>query len=180
MTEWYFAYGSNLWIDQVIARTGPIRLGAVGPQVVRLANHRLVFNMRSPRSADPDTVYANIEPAESEVLGVVYGFDAEALRKMDVFEAGYRRQRVTVEVVATGERLEAIVYIAEPANVAYGHRPDDAYVQRIVRGASQHGLPEDYIEQIQALAATVAATKSHLPRLPSEASGRDTRREHCE
>ena len=62
MTVWYFAYGSNLWIEQVVARTGPVRLGAERPRIVRLENHRLVFNMQSRRPGDPDVVYANIEP----------------------------------------------------------------------------------------------------------------------
>lgn len=148
MTVWYFAYGSNLWIEQVVARTGPVRLGAERPRIVRLENHRLVFNMQSRRPGDPDVVYANIEPGSGEVLGVVYCFDAEALRKMDVYEAGYRRQQVAVQVLETGERLDAIAYIAEPANVTQGRTPDDAYVQRIVRGARQHGLPAAYIIQM--------------------------------
>lgn len=148
MNAWYFAYGSNLWIEQVVARTGPIRPDAERPRIVRLPNHRLVFNMCSPRPGDPDAVYANIEPRPGEVLGVVYSFDAVALQKMDVFEAGYVRQQVAVQVLESGEWLDAVAYIAEPDNTIHGRSPDDAYLQRIVRGAKQHALPDAYILQI--------------------------------
>jgi hypothetical protein len=36
MYHWYFAYGSNLLSDQMVARTGPIRTGDERPRIARL------------------------------------------------------------------------------------------------------------------------------------------------
>ena len=59
VSEWYFAYGSNLCVEQVADRIGPILQGDDRPRVARLPGHRLVFNMRE----SPDEVFANIMPA---------------------------------------------------------------------------------------------------------------------
>ena len=74
--QWYFAYGSNLDIDQKQARTKGIR------QAVRcrLRGYRLACNKRG-RNGD---VYANIVPdAAAEVWGVIYLCCPDALLKMD-------------------------------------------------------------------------------------------------
>lgn len=67
--DWYFAYGSNLWIEQMEDRTGPIAKGADQPRQARLSGYRLAFNVGGQRGQ----VYANIVPNPGdEVIGVVY------------------------------------------------------------------------------------------------------------
>jgi gamma-glutamylcyclotransferase len=147
MSEWYFAYGSNLSIDQMIARTGPIRQGAGRPRVAQLPNYRLVFNMQG----EDGQAFANVMSPGKGVHGIVYSCSSEALIKMDAFEKGYRRGPVRV-VLENGSELDAVTYFAEAANVAYGLEPRADYLQKILRGARQHGFPEIFIQEIEAIA----------------------------
>jgi gamma-glutamylcyclotransferase len=144
MTDWYFAYGSNLWIDQVVERTGSIHQGDDRPQIALLADYRLVFNMQD----ELGEVFANIMPGGDGVVGVVYRLTHEALERMDLYEQGYLRRRVHVSI-QNGDLIEAITYVAEPANLAHGGKPSVEYLRRIVRGARHHGLPEEYIRNLE-------------------------------
>jgi gamma-glutamylcyclotransferase len=143
MNEWYFAYGSNLWIDQMAARTGPIGQGDDRPRVARLPDHRLVFNMQG----EDGQVYANVEPLGEGVIGVIYRCSPAALDKLDAYECGYERQRILVTDEG-GITLEAVAYIARADRIASAGTPSAEYLERIVRGARQHGLPETYIREI--------------------------------
>ena len=143
----YFAYGSNLWIDQMAARLGPFRADAEPPRLARLPGYRVAFNMRGENGQ----VYANIVRPGDHVLGVIYSCDSQALEKLDEFETGYRRERVEV-VDESGASVEVVTYMAEPENVMDGGKPSAEYVQRILRGGRQHGLPEAYLRMIETLA----------------------------
>jgi gamma-glutamylcyclotransferase (GGCT)/AIG2-like uncharacterized protein YtfP len=144
---WYFAYGSNLWIDQMVARTGPLLLGADPPRIARLPGYRFAFNMRAANGQ----AYANIVRPGPYVLGVFYWCSPGALEKLDAFESGYRR--VGIEVVGdTGETTEAVAYAADPENEMDGGNPSAEYVERILRGGRQHGLPEEYLCAIECCA----------------------------
>jgi len=73
---------------------------------------------------------------------------------MDIFEGvssgHYLRQ--TVEVVTrSGEAIEAVTYIAAPEHVCDEQAPSADYLERIVRGAREHGLPEKYVRWIESL-----------------------------
>jgi gamma-glutamylcyclotransferase (GGCT)/AIG2-like uncharacterized protein YtfP len=129
---WYFAYGSNLLTAQLTARTGHDGAGA---KRAFLPGYRLVFNAGGR--------FANIESPGRGVRGVIYPFDEKKLAEMDHFEEGYDREMVEVFDEA-GERVRAFVYIAKPTHTAIG-RPAEEYLDRILRGAREHGLPEEYI-----------------------------------
>jgi hypothetical protein len=92
MDEWYFAYASNLWADQMTARTGPLVQGDEPPRVARLPDHRLVFNMQG----EDGQVYANVESPGDGVIGVLYRCGPSTLNKLDAYERGYDRCRVLV------------------------------------------------------------------------------------
>jgi cation transport regulator ChaC len=145
MNQWYFAYGSNLWIDQMAARTGPMGQGDDRPRVARLQDHRLVFNMQG----EGGQVYANVVRPGDGVLGVIYCCSRAALDKLDAYERGYDRQRLLV-TDEDGVTLEAVVYVAKADRIARVGKPSEEYLERIVRGARQHGLPESYIREIEA------------------------------
>ena len=143
----YFAYGSNMWIDQMVARTGPVGAGAAQPRIAQLPGYRLAFDMRG----DNGQVYANIVHPGECVLGAIYFCDADALEKLDAFEKGYHRQQVVV-IDEHGETFEAVTYRARPENVIDGGgKPSAEYLQRILRGGRQHHLPLAYLREIEAL-----------------------------
>ena len=147
MSKAYFAYGSNLWIDQMVARIGPIRQGAGRPRIARLPNYRLTFNMQG----EDGQVFANLMSPGQGVLGVVYRCSSEALLRMDQYEKGYERRQVQI-VLENGVELNAVTYIAQTSQTEGVSQPSAEYLQRILRGARQHGLPEAYIKEIQAVA----------------------------
>jgi len=145
MNEWYFAYGSNLWIEQMAARTGPIGQGDDRPRVARLSLHRLVFNMQG----EDGQVFANVERPGEGVFGVLYRCSPAALDRLDAHEWGYERRRVLV-TDERGGALEAVAYVAKADRVASGGKPSAEYLERVVRGARQHCLPEAYVREIEA------------------------------
>lgn len=146
--QWYFAYGSNLCIDQKEERTGLIR------QAVRcrLPGFRFAFNKRGKRGQ----IYANIVPDDTaEVWGIAYLCNQEAIEKMDrhegVASGHYERLFVTLEKQA-GEKVEAITYVAGKDFVCESGKPSKKYLLKIVSGARHHSLPEEYVAQIESLA----------------------------
>lgn len=145
MDERYFAYGSNLWIEQMVARTGPLRDGADRPRIARLADHRLAFNMHW----DDGQVFANLAQPGNGVYGVVYTCSPKSLTRLEAFEAGYERGNVRV-ILEDGVPLNAFAYFAKAAYVGDDARPAVAYLQKILSGARQHGLPDAYIREIEA------------------------------
>ena len=147
MDHWQFAYGSNLLRDQMLARTGPIGITDDAPRIVSLPGHRLAFNMLG----GDGQVYANIVQPGDGVFGVVYRCGREALEKLDAYEDGYERQEVVV-IDANGVELGAFVYVARPERVTAEAAPSAMYLQRILTGARAHGLPEEYIQVIEATA----------------------------
>lgn len=148
MDPWYFAYGSNLHHAQLIARcNGRLSESDEPPRMVRLPNYRLVFNM----NGGDGEVYANIVSPGDGVLGVIYRCDAAAFERLDVYETGYDRIDMLV-VDEQGRSLPAIAYVAQGANVTAARQPHAAYLQIILNGAREHGLPAEYVRQIKAIA----------------------------
>lgn len=143
--RWYFAYGSNLAVDQKEDRTGKIREA----RRARLAGYRVVFN----KLGKDKTGKANLEPDGGRVVwGVVYLCNPAALKEMDKSEGvacgHYHRAEVEVEC-DSGEMLEAVTYIAGESYVRSSLTPAPEYLERIIRGACDHGLPEEYIQEVQ-------------------------------
>jgi gamma-glutamylcyclotransferase (GGCT)/AIG2-like uncharacterized protein YtfP len=138
----YFAYGSNLCVEQMIRRTGPMDEEA--PCIARLPGYRLVFNMRG----DDSLVYANITQPGDGVMGVLYHCREEALAKLDVYEEGYDRRQVVVTLEG-GATREVMAYVAKPECTTDEGAPSADYLGIILRGAKRQGLPDAYICSIE-------------------------------
>lgn len=149
---WYFAYGSNMSIDQKQWRTGAIR------QAIRcrLPGYAFSFTKR----ADDNTAYANIEPdATGTVWGVAYLCDGAAMKVLDRCEgvAGGHYRRIQVQVFPEeGPPLPAIAYVASDRYRCPPTPPRAAYRDAILTGAWQHGLPPEYIRRLEELAGEPA------------------------
>jgi gamma-glutamylcyclotransferase (GGCT)/AIG2-like uncharacterized protein YtfP len=141
--QWYFAYGSNLCVEQMIQRTGPMD-EEERPCIARLPGYRLVFNMRG----DDGQVYANITQTGDGVIGVLYHCGEAALARLDVYEEGYDRRRVTV-TLASGATRDAMAYVARPECTTDEGAPSARYLEIILRGAKRQGLPAAYIASIE-------------------------------
>lgn len=128
----YFAYGSNLCVQQM-ARRCP---GATDPQPAMLADHDWLINERGVATVEPFT--------GSRVHGVLWWLTDQDLATLDSAEGvpvRYRRDRLTVQT-DTG---------SSPAWVYVDHRvepgpPRPGYLERIIDGARHHGLPQRWID----------------------------------
>jgi len=146
--HWYFAYGSNLDPNRKEARTGGIRES----RKVSAIGYRLVFD----KLGSDGTGKANLVPDDRcRVWGAVYRCSAETLIQMDRYEGvpGGHYLRTTILVQAeSGEELEAVTYVAGEEHKRPFLQPSDDYLERIIRGARHHGLPESYIRKIKGVA----------------------------
>ena len=55
-------------------------------------------------------------------------------------------------ILNDGTTVPAIAYVANAECICPERHPDQEYLGRILRGAEQHGLPSEYVEQIELLA----------------------------
>ncbi|WP_445681173.1 gamma-glutamylcyclotransferase family protein [Radicibacter daui] len=159
----YFAYGSNLDPEQMLARCPGHEFVAVAG----LADHRLTF----PRfSTGRRCGVAGIEPeAGANVWGVIYRLTTEnhaALRGFEGYDPGrpaaenhYGETRLTL-TGRGGERYEDVLsYIATP--MAGGpFLPDAAYHGHILRGARHWQLPAAWIVFLEAIEPLEAVAAS--------------------
>jgi gamma-glutamylcyclotransferase (GGCT)/AIG2-like uncharacterized protein YtfP len=146
--EWYFAYGSNLCVEQMIQRTGPIG-DEEFQHIALLPGYRLVFNMRG----GDGRVYANIIQPGDGVLGVLYHCRQTALARLDVYEEGYDRRRILV-MLESGALLKAMAYFAKPECTTDEGVPSAEYLEIILQGARRQSLPARYIALIEERART--------------------------
>lgn len=141
-TAWYFAYGSNMNRAQMLTRAGQI----FEEHEARLENYEMLFN----KKARGGTGEANVHPASGKTVhGVLYKIPDAAFRSMDRYEGApvhYRRIEVAVTEGA-GRKVNAQVYIA--TKIEKGLRPAPHYLQKIIEGAKEHALPQEYIGQIE-------------------------------
>ncbi|CAM3113212.1 replication protein [Mycobacterium intermedium] len=128
----YFAYGSNLCVQQMAARCPD----AADPRPAVLPDHDWLINQRGVATVEPFT--------GSQVYGVLWQISDHDLAALDSAEGvpvRYRRDRLTV---ATDNG-------PGPAWVYIDHRvtpgpPRPGYLPRIIDGARHHGLPQRWID----------------------------------
>lgn len=126
--------------SQMELRTGVPCDDLAPSRIAYLASHEVAFSMRG----EDGQLYANLIPSEQTTIGVLYRCSAASLDVIDNYESGYARHQVTV-TDAQGMEYLAIVYKSLPSHVSVDGQVDAAYVDRIVRGGREHGLPEAYL-----------------------------------
>lgn len=127
----YISYGTNINRGQMLGNCPTAK--PIG--VATLYDYQLVFQGR-PRSA-----HVSIFPAKGqEVPVVVWEISPEDEQILDLYEGArgglYTKEYMEVEV--SGEKVEALVYIMQPA--PYG-TPTDMYLKIIAEGYRDFGLP---------------------------------------
>jgi len=105
-----------------------------------LPNYRIAFNVPSSYG----TGNPNIEEGGEGVWGVVYEVDEKILNLLDRVSPRYKR--IEVEVIVDGKPVKAWTYVGRiKANV----KPDKSCVERVIKGARTHGLPEEYVKMLE-------------------------------
>jgi len=145
----YFAYGSNMkleWMEERCPDSRPLRIATL---------HDYLLSFRYPSTSWPGGGACDIISRKgSLVWGVLFEVSEADLQALDDYEdvaqGGYRRLPVAVN--SEGFLHNAISYeVVEklPQNL----RPTEGYLDLVIAGAEQNGLPRGYIESIRQLAA---------------------------
>ncbi len=146
-TYLYFAYGSNMSSERLCGRT---------PSAVPLGRARLAHHgLRWHKLGRDGSGKCDIEPADApgeSVWGVLYEIgraDKHALDTVEGLGVGYNEQTVRVETANGVEK--ALTYKARPDKIDPTLRPLAWYKAHVLRGAREHGLPEEYVRRIAAV-----------------------------
>lgn len=141
----YFAYGSNMSTRRLVTRVPSARVISTAT----LRGHRLEFHkMGKDGSAKCDV--ASTGDLSDVVYGVVFEMALSEKPVLDRIEGlgnGYAEKRVVV-ASESGEAFEAVTYYATSIDASL--KPRDWYVEHVVRGAREHGLPVGYIKKTEA------------------------------
>lgn len=138
----YFAYGSNLLRERLIARCPG--LSFVGHAT--LPSHRIAFD----KVSDDKSGKCTFEPVGAdEVLGVLWKVPAVDLAALDDAEGvGHGYESCQIVVRHEDNECEALTYRATRRQA--GLQPYDWYLALVLAGASQQGLPQRYVERLRA------------------------------
>jgi len=132
MSVLYFAYGSNLYIEQMIRRCPSAQV--VGQAA--LDDHHLTFFGVSQVWDRGGVADAEYRP-RARLHGAVYELDPADFEALDRFEDRYDRARR--KVVAASGVLECYTYHRKPNQTL--NPPSARYLATIAYGYRQHGLP---------------------------------------
>ncbi len=149
----YFAYGSNMDEQRMKATNRCPDARFIFKAVLR--GHRLVFT----RSGEVDTCAADVIPdPASLVWGVVYDITDSDRRQLDAREAvglqTYRPKELLVHPDGDMEQRVMVLTYGDSNPVDIQRPPSREYLDDLLRGARQRGLPADYIAQLERIAVS--------------------------
>jgi gamma-glutamylcyclotransferase (GGCT)/AIG2-like uncharacterized protein YtfP len=134
---YYFAYGSNMNLDQMKERCGE-NFSVLG--TLKLDKYEIGFDSEG---------YANIRPKENAIVyGVLFEVNDYCLKQLDKYEGVpdvYRRQEIVIEF--NDKIIKAITYIESPDE--FNNKPRKDYLEKIIKGCEQNKLPREWIEKLK-------------------------------
>ena len=135
----YFAYGSNLKKEQMNERDVVIYKTYKG----FINNYKLEFNKKSIDGSSK----ANITKSDGEIVwGVCFELDSDSFENLKNYEKGYDEQDVIVFDENQNILLTAKTFVS---NKICDKLPTKDYLDKIIEGAKQHGLPKEYIQELE-------------------------------
>jgi cation transport regulator ChaC len=152
-TLWYFAYGSNMATSTLCGRREVSYRRALA---ARVPGWRLVLD--KPPLLPVKTSFANIvADPEAEVLGVLYEVSAEDFDHIELTEGvrigNYDRVEVRAWLLSRPDDPPLSAFSLTSGRRDQSLRPSERYMQLLVSGATEHGLPEDYVEYLRRIPA---------------------------
>ncbi|KAA0702597.1 Gamma-glutamylcyclotransferase [Triplophysa tibetana] len=144
----YFAYGSNLLKERLQLKNPSASVYCVA----KLKDYKLVFG--NPRGQESQRWHGGVATIEhspgDEVWGVVWRMNISDLESLDRQESVKRGTYSPMEAsVSTSDQdFNCRSYIM---NSCVHAPPSPQYLQVIVMGAEQNGLPEDYQEKLRSI-----------------------------
>lgn len=144
MSQLYFAFGSNMLTARITARCP----SAAPRGAACLHGHVLRFHKRSKDGSGKANALHTGQELDL-VWGVLIELTAVDLAALDRAE-GKCYQRVELRVLReNGEAAVAWVYVADPDSIDDRLKPTAGYLQLVVDGAKEHGLPAEYVRQLE-------------------------------
>jgi hypothetical protein len=137
----YFAYGSNMDVDQMAHR----ELVVLASWGAVLEGYRLVFDFPA-RSRWLGGAADIVQDPDSRVEGVLHSL-ANDISIMDPWEGGYRRVPVEVVVLSTGVGETAWTYVVIDKGPPMG--PSEVYVEQMLKGAREFDLSPGYVLELE-------------------------------
>jgi gamma-glutamylcyclotransferase (GGCT)/AIG2-like uncharacterized protein YtfP len=138
MSIYYFAYGSNMLSERMVARIPEAKIAGLA----RLYGWELVWD----KISTDGSAKANLKQENGKIVwGAVYLIPESRMPDLDKVEGGYQRIEVEVERDKNSQ-IAACTYVSEKrdANLL----PYDWYKELVLRGAKEHSLPSAYIDEI--------------------------------
>lgn len=149
----YFAYGSNMDGSTLRGRRG-IEWSRAAPALAR--GWRLALD--KPSLLGTPGAMARIAPdPSSEVWGVLYEIATDDYEHLEFTEgvriAHYCRAAIAVEPAHSWETpvVEAVTLVSDRHDASL--RPSARYLNLLLAGAAEHGLPASWIETLRAIEA---------------------------
>lgn len=164
---YHFAYGSNMNVEQIRKRCSVPRAVAVA----KLADHRVAFfGYSGVWDGAMETVIA--APGR-EVWGVVYALNFADRESLDAWQdvridgtGAYFHY--PAEVTDTKGRVHSVLFYKKDI-LGDPQKPSREYLDFIVQGAIEHGLPAAYIEGLRQIESKKADYK--VPRYKTSGLG---------
>ncbi len=139
MAYWYFAFGSNLSMEQMENRVSKWQ----DSKKAFLKYYKLTFNKFSNRWNGG--VADIVKDSKEKTHGVIYSISKEQLDIMDGFEVGYKQIPITVE--CENKSLQAITYTVINKDKFYP--PSEKYIRTILGGLVNHDFTKEIISEVE-------------------------------
>jgi hypothetical protein len=160
MSDWTFAYGSNMKLaslDTDLRERYGVADSIIESSSATLPGWRLVWNYHS---GSRGCGAANIERVgDQDLPGLAIRLTDAGLRALDkkeghrkdIEQSSYRRYLESIRL-QSGAGIDAWVYVARPEKVRESPQwPSRAYRQLLVEGATESSLPEAHIKALKAI-----------------------------
>jgi hypothetical protein len=157
----YFAYGSNMSSRRL---TAPGRApSATRVTVGYVPGRRLTFDKFSTRDRSGKCDCEATDTPGDRVYGVVYRITASERAALDEAEGLHHVYRDEVFIVIAGDATHrALAYVATDKRP--GLPVFDWYLEHVLRGASENGLPPDYVELLRRIPTVVDGNRGRVAK----------------
>ena len=139
----YFSYGSNISSNRMLNERN---IKFISRKLAILENYKLVFNKVSKKNCYLG--FANIVKSEGDfVEGALYEINDSDINIIGRFEGEPNHYyRENVEVICDEQKIQAVVYIANPVMIRENIKPDKKYLNYLLEGKDI--LSENYYNNL--------------------------------
>jgi hypothetical protein len=163
VNAWYFAYGSNMQRATLCERRG---IACERAYAARVAGWRVVFD--KPPLISIGESFANLVPDPAAcAFGVLFEISASDLDHLDLTEGvligNYDRVLITAQPLEDEDTI-VTAHTLTSARRDTSLNPSPRYMGLVIDGATEHGLPPDYIDFLRTVPTGSESLQAKLLR----------------